>query len=684
MAKTAVLAVKIIGDAIGAKTAFADAETGAGGLMSKLGKVGPAALAVGGAIVTGAGVAGKALYDIGATWDDVSDGLRVQTGLSGAALDEAFQSAKNVASTIPATIEDVGATTASVIQRMGLSGKTLETVSSQYLEAGRILGDTVDIDKTSAAFAAFGIKGDAVVGGMDDLFRVSQSTGVGMNDLAAIVTKAGPGLTNLGFSFADSAALAGTLDKAGIDAAATMTAMQKGMVTLARAGEEPQAAFKRVVGEIDGFIQSGNTAGAINVASKIFGTKGAAQFVAAVQSGTVGVEDLMGAAGTTTDTILGLGKETGDAAEKWQILQNKAMVALEPIASAIFTGAGAALDWLMTLIETTDWTPFQTALDSAATGIGGFVAAIQNVDWSIFQDGVGTITGVLGSLWPLLEQIVGLVQQFMPVVKAVFDGIMGILGPALDLITNIIKTVLAVIKGDWSGAWNGLKGIASSVVNLIKGIVNNWIGQMKAVIQSLNLQQLFTRAWDGAKTAFTTGVRTVVQFFRDLPGQIVSAISGINGRLSNVGTDMMRGLIGGVKAMARRVVDSVYGVIDDAISGAKRLLGIASPSKLFTLIGTQTGQGLVNGILGQAGAVADAATRMVNAAIPTTAPEIPVNLAYTATRNSSAGGEAGGQLNFNFYGDVLDADALVDKLRGAFNRNARARGVVNLAGTVIA
>ncbi|NHB85208.1 hypothetical protein G7085_12820 [Tessaracoccus sp. HDW20] len=403
MGKTAVLAVKILGDAKGAKDAFTDVETGAGGLMGKLGKFGPAAAMVGGAIVTGVAVGGKALYDIGATWDEVSDGIRIGTGATGDALEGLMDSAKTVASTIPAAIEDIGPTIADLNTRMGLTGDTLETVASQYLEAGRMLGETVSIEKTSAAFNLFGIEGDNVSTAMDQLFQVSQATGVGMNDLADIVTKAGPGLTNLGFSFADSAALAGSLDKAGLDAAGTMSAMQKGMVTLARAGEEPQEAFKRVVGEIDGFVKAGDTAGAMDLAAKVFGTKGAAQFVTAVQSGTIGVEDLMGAAGTTTDTILGLGQETADAAEKWQILKNKAMVALEPIAGAVFDGAGKALDWLLNLIDT--------------------------FDWSVFTSGIGTATGALDGIWPTIQSIGDLFVALLPIIKSTFDGIMGILGP---------------------------------------------------------------------------------------------------------------------------------------------------------------------------------------------------------------------------------------------------------------
>lgn len=654
MNATAVLAIKIIGDATGGIDAFRKTDTQATGLIGKFGKVGPAALAIGGAVVTGAAVAGTALYGIGSTWDEVSDAIRVGTGTTGQALEGLVQSAKNIAGEIPAAIGDVGTTVADLNTRLGLTGPTLETVAKQYLEAGRMLGETIDIEKTSAAFNLFGLEGEAVVGGMDDLFRVSQATGVGMNDLAAVVTKAGPGLTNLGFSFAESAALAGSLDKAGIDAGATLGAMQKGLVTLAKAGEEPQAAFQRVVGEIQGFVNTGNDAAALDLASQVFGTKGAAQFVTAIQSGTLGVEDLMGAAGTTSDSITGLGAETMDAAEKWAILQNKAMVALEPIAGQIFDGAGAALDWLLNLVETTDWTPF--------------------------QEGVAVAMEALDGLWPLLEQAGALIAQLMPVVQQTFEGIMGILGPALDIITNVIKTVLAVIQGDWSGAWEGIKGIVSGVVALIKGLIANWLGQLKGLLESLNLGDIFTRAWNAGKQAISTGITGAVAFFQELPGKIVSALSSLSGRLTTIGSQMIQGLINGVKNMASRVVSSVQGVINDAISGAKRLLGIRSPSRVFAGIGTQTGQGLVNGLLGQASAVAAASDAMVGAAIPSNIPDIDapgINL------DTNSRGRTGTLININVTG-ALDPRSVARQIRQLLNDDARVRGVVDLAGAVIA
>lgn len=631
--KSAILAVRIIGDAAGGKQALDDTSGAAEGLFGKLkGGVGIAA-GIGAAFVTAGVVAAKGLYDVGAQWDDVKDTIRVGTGAVGESLDGLIDSAKNVATSIPAAIEDIGPVIADVNTRMGLTGGTLETVASQYLEAGRILGETVDINKTSAAFGVFKIEGAAVEGALDSMFQVSQATGVGMNDLADKVAKAGPALQGLGFGFEDTIALTGSLDKAGLDASATLGAMGKGLVTLARAGEEPAAAFQRVSGEIQGFVDNGDKAAALDLASQLFGTRGAAQFVGAIESGVLATEDLFAATGATTDTILGLGAETADAAEKWQLLKNKALVALEPLGSAIFDGVGAALDWLLGAVDGFDWTPLQTGLDAVtgtisgfegileglslwltgtlAPAVGGFVESFRGY-WDMavaivtdFVAGVTanieplipTVTGILATVGEIIVtgatlageviarvtagiqaawEIIG--PPIINVVGTIFSTVVGIIGPAVDIIKAIIDTGLALIRGNWSGAWDGIKGIVSGVWELIKGIVGGAIDVVKAVISGAIevIKGVWQTGWDAIKGTLSTA-------------------------WDNIKTATSTG-IGNVKQFFKDLPGQIGGYL------------ASLPDKLYNA-GRDLVQGLINGIKDMGGRVAGAIGDVVNSGI---------------------------------------------------------------------
>lgn len=336
--------------------AMAPATAAAGKEGTKAGKQFSAAMGKGlklgaGAITVGLVGSFAGLYKIGDTFDEVNDTIRVGTGATGKQLKGLTDVAKQVGKDVPADFSKIGPVVADLNTRLGLSGETLKTVSKQYLEAGRILGEDVDVTKTTAAFTAFGIEGKAVEGGMDTLFQVSQATGVSLNELAGNVQKAAPAMKNLGFSFEETAAFAGTLDKAGLNSTGVMSSLSKGLVTLAKDGEKPQDAFKRTVAEIDGFIKSGDQAGALNLAGKVFGTKGATQFVGALQSGKLNMDDLTASTGATADTILEAGKDTADFAEKAKLAANKAQVALEPLATVVFNGLGDAMDVVAPKLE---------------------------------------------------------------------------------------------------------------------------------------------------------------------------------------------------------------------------------------------------------------------------------------------------------------------------------------------
>ena len=535
--------------------------TGAGGAADKAGsQIGQRfgkALTVGIA-ATGAGAmaAGAFLYKVGEVFDDVADTIRVGTGATGDALDGLVDSAKRVGQNVPASFEQVGTTVADVNTRMGLSGETLETVAAQYLEAGRILGEDVDINKTSAAFNAFGIEGEAVVGAMDHLFQVSQATGVGMNDLATVVGVNAPAMKQLGFSFEETAVLAGELDKAGLNSNKMMAAMSKGMVTLAKDGEAPQEAFKRVVGEIQGFIASGDEAAALELAGKVFGTKGAPQFIDALASGRVNLDDLTKAAGQTSDSILDVGAETMDFAEAWQLFKNNVLVWLEPMGAAVFgalgTWMGIAVDAVGAFMdawgradgtitqggllgfmealaarvqEVYGW--FQNSLIPALAAFGGWVQ--QNSSWlgflAVTLGAAGAAVGILvGAFkaWAAVTKAVAAAKLLLTAGFAKLNAVMAAnpVGIVIVVLAALVAAAIyAYTQFDWfrqvvDGAWNGIKAAAQAawegVIRPVFEAIGTWItGTLVPAFMNF-WQGVIVPAWAGISAAIAAAWNGVI------------------------------------------------------------------------------------------------------------------------------------------------------------------------------
>lgn len=322
--------------------AAADADGKGQGFEVSLGKI-----AATGAVVVGAvGAAGKAAYDIGAQFDDAYDTIRAGTGASGAAFEELQDSMRKVAGESIGVGSDMGAigsTLADLNTRLGLTGAPLEEMTAQFMQLQN-LGVDADINEVSKAMSGFGIEAKDMPGALDELFQVSQATGLTITELSQSAVKAGPVLRGFGFSMSDSAALVGQMDKAGLDADKTLQSMQRALAEFASEGRDAPEALKETIGSIEELINAGDDAAAIDMAAGIFGTRGAAQFVDAVKTGTLSVDDFMDATGATSDTIGGLAEETADFAERWDQFKNQAMLALEPIAAAVFDSLVPALE----------------------------------------------------------------------------------------------------------------------------------------------------------------------------------------------------------------------------------------------------------------------------------------------------------------------------------------------------
>lgn len=548
----------------------------AGGKMSAGLKAG-AALAAAGVV---AGFAG--LYQIGATMDDVTDTIRVGTGAQGEALAGLTESAKNVASQVPAEFQKVGTTIADLNTRLGLSGSTLETVASQYLEAGRILGQDVDIQSTSAAFSAFRIEGDAVSGAMDTLFQVSQATGVGMNELAAGVQANAPALQNLGFGFEDTVALVGSLDKAGLNANAVMASMSKGLVTLARDGEQPQEAFKRVTGELQSFIDKGDTASALDLASQVFGTRGASQFVGALQSGALNMEDLMAATGATGDTILGVGEETQDFAETWQILMNKATLAIEPLATAIFTGLGDALSGMMPFLTEFGswlsenlWVFGAVAVVIAVPLVAAFVAWTASIWASTVALLANPLTWVVLAIVALIAAVVLLVMNW----DAVVAWITEIWAGFIAWITTVIDGFVVWWNGLWEGfgawvasVWEGFTGwltqIWTGFIAWVQSVVDGFVGWWNGVWSTVGA--FFEALWAGIVAAVQLYINVVRTIIATVLSVIVGIWNGIWNGIASFFAGIWKGIVSAVQSFGgffRSAFDGIAGFVRGAFNG---------------------------------------------------------------------------------------------------------------------
>lgn len=404
-------------------TSARNAASGMGQLASETGKTkgilssfaGGALAGFGlGALIGHAQSAISFIGEIGQTFQVVQSKMQLSTGVAGAALDGLTNSVKNVAKSSPTAIGTIADRMTVLYQRTGLTGEELETLTKQVGKAGAAIGQDLDLKSLTGTMATFGVEGKNVSAVLDDVFRVSRNTGMGMNEILAAARTAAPSLQEFGFSLSDSAALIGNLDKAGVDASTVLATFGKGLVNIAKAGQSPKEAFRDVTGQIQELIKTGKTAEAVNVAGKIFGTRGAVQFVNAVKSGAVSMESLTNTSKIAGDSIMDAEGATVTFAKVWAVFKNQVIIALEPLATKFFNVLLQGLTWLktngVTAIEflVNAFTPVMNVIAPLAdvifpalvTALGAVATAFINTIGFVNDNRVafGIVAGVIGTI----------------------------------------------------------------------------------------------------------------------------------------------------------------------------------------------------------------------------------------------------------------------------------------------
>ena len=141
---------------------------------------------------------------------------------------------------------------------------------------------------------------------------------------------------------------------------------------------------------------------------------------------------------------------------------------------------------------------------------------------------------------------------------------------------------------------------------------------------------------------------------------------------------MIQGLINGIKAMGSKVAGAIGSVVNSAVSSAKKLLGIKSPSRVFRQIGDDTGEGLVLGLKDKETDVVKASKRLSNGVIGGYNASINTNFRKGLNSNLKASSSGNLSLNIENFNNKREQDVkeLVEEIAFYLKRKNIAIGGV--------
>ncbi|HOW92886.1 MAG TPA: phage tail tape measure protein [Mycolicibacterium fallax] len=313
--------------------------------------VGAAAAATGiGLIAVAAVQVGQALYDVGERFDAVSDRIAARTNTLGDDMDKLNETLRASFRNSASSLEEVGAVLTGVAQSLHLTGQAAVEVTNQIDDFNRSTGDSLNIRNLGRVLAQFGVDAGQAGNTIDMLYTASAKSGAPINELVTNLSNAGPSARNLGLTLGELTNLFGKFEEGGIEAGRAQMALNNAAKVFADAGIPLQTGLADTITQLDGFIDAGNEAAAVDLAGTVFGERGAQRFVDLIRNGKLSVQDLNTELTGTQGAIEKQSEATKDWSENWATLKNRVTDLAQEIGGPLFDALNDALGVLNDLL----------------------------------------------------------------------------------------------------------------------------------------------------------------------------------------------------------------------------------------------------------------------------------------------------------------------------------------------
>lgn len=230
---------------------------------------------------------------------------------------------------------------------------------------------------------------------------------------------------------------------------------------------------------------------------------------------------------------------------------------LEFIANIIGVGLAAAISTAIKL--------FAAITEVIAFVITGFA--------QLYEDISGFVTGVVNFFTVTVPQAI----------QSLITWFAQLPGNIAAFLSTVIANVAAWAANMVSNAAQAGSQFVTNVVNFLASLPGRVLGFLNSVIT--NVLNFVSQMGQQAANAAT-------QFANSL----INGLASIPGRVASIGSNIIQGMVNGVTGAAGKLIDAVKGAVGNAIEGAKNLLGIHSPSRVFRKIGQYTMQGAALGV----------------------------------------------------------------------------------------
>ena len=287
-------------------------------------------------------------------------------------------------------------------------------------------------------------------------------------------------------------------------------------------------------------------------------------------------------------------------------------------------------------------------------------------DFARVANDMDVSTGRLGNAWSNLKIMVGnaLAPALGPVISMLASATTGLVNFA-DRHPKLIS-VLAILAGILGTVLIAGGGIALLIAGILVPMAALTVAAAALGIGLAPL--LLILAGIAAAVAAVVAVFVywdeIVGYFQGKWQQLKTELSTVGQFFLSVGKAILTGLIQPILEGGSQLISAITGLVSQGVQAAKNALGIRSPSRVFTEIGTHTTAGLSLGIQRGTPAAVDTVRRMAAGITVAGAATLSPGMAMAAPSGSgamggaAAGGVTIGQVSIVIEGSGLDAEAI--------------------------
>lgn len=251
-------------------------------------------------------------------------------------------------------------------------------------------------------------------------------------------------------------------------------------------------------------------------------------------------------------------------------------------------------------------------------------------------------------IWETIQARIG------PLVSALMTGLSQIIGGALDVIKGILNVFIGIFTGDWErmGAavrqiWDGLWSIVSGIIGAAMETISAlWdVGTEVLILGAELVRDLVVAAFELLRTGAENAWNALIDFLSDARDRIVGLFSDAGSWLFNAGKQIVQGLIDGIQAMwqsLKNKLSDLTGLLPDWKGPPAVDRRILRPSGEFIM------EGLIAGIDSKMAAVRETLGSVGNAIASTSLP----GLALEGAMAGAGGMGMGGPVSFEVDVDV--------------------------------